>query len=109
MIYLASPYSHTEASVREDRFHKICAIAGKLMEDGNVIFCPIAMGHPIACAYPSLPTDWEYWKRFGTEFLYASDKLLVAMMDGWDSSAGVIGEIAIAKEMGIPIHYLEVK
>jgi hypothetical protein len=107
MIYLASPYSHPEASVREYRFRRICAIAGKLMEEGNVIFCPIAMGHPIACAHPTLPTDWEYWKLFGTEFLHASEKLIVAKMNGWESSAGVTGEIAIANEIGIPVEYME--
>ena len=108
MIYLASPYSHPDSSVREERFQEICKIAGKLMEEGHVIFFPIAMGHPIACAHPSLPTDWQYWKRFGTEFLHASEKLIVAMMDGWVDSAGVTGEIAIANEIGIPIQYLEV-
>lgn len=108
MVYLASPYSHPDAIVREDRFKQICAIAGKLMEDGNVIFCPIAMSHPIALAHPVLPTDWLYWETFDTEFIRASEKLIVAMMDGWESSTGVNAEIAIANEIGIPVEYLEV-
>jgi hypothetical protein len=91
----------------ERRFSEVCVIAGGLMLSGLVVFCPIAHGHSIA-ARSELRTDWDYWKQFCYEFIAASSKVIVAMMDGWQESRGVAAEIAIAKELGIPVEYLEV-
>lgn len=91
----------------EQRFHEICVIAGRLMLSGLVVFCPIAQGHPIAVR-SELPTDWDYWKQFCHEFIAASSKVMVAMMNGWQESRGVAAEVEIAKELGIPVEYLEV-
>ncbi len=106
MIYLASPYSHQDLSVMEARWKQVCVIAGRLMNEGHVVFSPIAHTHPIAdhCA---LPRGWDYWERFDREFIQASDKLVVAMMDGWKESKGVQAEILIAQELGKPVDYLE--
>lgn len=107
MIYLASPYSHPDKTVEEKRFRDVCILAGMLMEAGNVVFSPIAHGHPISLHY-KLPTDWKYWKMFATEYIKRSDKIMVAMMPGWKESVGVTAEIAIAEELGIPVFYMEV-
>lgn len=77
------------------------------MASGLVVFCPIAHTHPIAVRC-ELPRGWDYWKRFDHEFIAASSKVIVAMMDGWRESRGVTAEIAIAAELGIPVEYLEV-
>lgn len=108
MIYLASPYSHPDHAVEERRFAEVCKIAGGLMASGLVVFCPIAHTHPIAVRC-ELPRGWDYWKRFDREFIAASSKVIVAMMDGWRESRGVTAEIAIAAELGIPVEYLEVE
>lgn len=107
MIYLASPYSHPDHAVEERRFEEVCKIGGGLMAKGLVIFCPIAHTHPIAVRC-ELPRGWDYWKQFDHEFIAASSKVIVAMMDGWRESRGVTAEIAIAHELGIPVEYLEV-
>lgn len=107
MIYLASPYSHPDKTVEEKRFSDVCILTGMLMEQGNVVFSPIAHGHPIAQHY-GLPTDWKYWEKFATEYIQRSDEVKVAMMPGWEESKGVTAEIAIANELGIPVTYLEV-
>ena len=41
-IYLATPYSHKDPQVRQNRYEHACKVAGKLMEEGNLVFCPIA-------------------------------------------------------------------
>ncbi len=105
MIYLASPYSHSEPSVHEQRFRAACVAAARLMRAGRVVFSPIAHGHSIA-AY-GLPTDWRFWERFDREQLARCDEVVVLTLDGWRESAGVQAEIRIAGELGKPVRYLE--
>ena len=105
MIYLATPYSHPDESVMEKRFLRACEIASDLMKQGMIVFSPIAHTHPIAVA-GSLPRGWVFWERFDREFIGASEKLIVAKMDGWEASSGVTREIQIAQELGKPVLYM---
>ena len=85
MIYLASPYTDPDKEVMEQRFHEVCKIAGSLMMQGEVVFSPIAMAHPIAVRC-ELPRDWGFWKKFDHQFIANSDRLVVATMPGWEDS-----------------------
>ncbi len=106
MIYLATAYSHPDPAVMESRFDTACRVAGKLMADGVVVFSPIAHTHPIAVRC-ELPRGWDFWIRYDREMLMAADKLVVVCMDGWRESKGIAGEIEIARELGIPVEYME--
>ncbi len=106
MTYLATPYSHPDHAVMEQRFHDACLVAGALMRTGEVIFCPIAHTHPIAVRC-ELPRGFDYWEKYDREILGRCTKLVVVKMDGWQDSKGIAGEIAIATELGLPIHYIE--
>ena len=106
MIYLATPYTHPLPEVMESRFHAACRIAGKLMAEGDIVFCPIAHTHPIAVRC-DLPRDWAYWQRYDREMIAHASKVLVVKMDGWDTSRGIAGEVAIARELGIPVEFME--
>lgn len=106
MIYLATPYSHPDHAVEIQRFERACIIAGKLMMTGEIVFCPIAHSHPIAVRC-ELPRDYEYWQRQAREMVKRSDKLVVAMMDGWKASIGIAGEIALAESFKIPVEYIQ--
>jgi nucleoside 2-deoxyribosyltransferase len=105
MIYLASPYSHPDAAVREMRFRDACRAAAKLMRLGHTVFSPIAHGHCI-CTH-GLPTDWRFWEPFDRHHLERCDEVVVLTLDGWDASAGVQAEIRIAIELGKPVRYIE--
>ncbi|HSG72046.1 MAG TPA: DUF1937 family protein [Planctomycetaceae bacterium] len=98
MIYLASPYSHPNPHVREQRFEAVCRVAAELIRAGHSVFSPIAQFHPIA-KY-GLPTDWEFWERHCREQISRCDELVVVKLDGWERSVGVQAEIGIAKEHG---------
>lgn len=106
LIYLASPYTHKDPKVAEERFHKINRAAAKLMNEGHNVFSPISMCHPISMAH-DLPTTWEFWKSLDYAFLSCSYKLVVLKLDGYKESVGVNAEIKIAKEMGIVIEEME--
>lgn len=104
MIYLASPYSHPDAAVREIRFLKACRAAAQLMNKGHLIFSPIAHSHPIALC--GLPLDFAYWERFNREMLTFCESMMVLMLDGWQLSTGVQAEIRIMRGLDRPINYL---
>ena len=106
LIYLASPYSHPELEVQRQRFEQVMEVTAELMKDGHYIYSPIAATHPMAVAH-ELPTDWNYWKNYLELILPKCDELWVLMMDGWDKSKGVAGEIELARKLKIPISYLE--
>lgn len=104
MIYLASPYSHPEVAVREQRFRDACRAFATLLASGLTVFSPIVHGHPLVDL--GLPTDWPFWERFDREHLARCDEVVVLMLDGWRESVGVAAEIRIARELGKPVRYL---
>lgn len=104
MIYLASPYSHSEAVVREERFRAACRATARLIAAGHVVFSPIVHGHPLV--HHGLPTDWSFWERFDRDHLVRCDEVVVLTLDGWRESVGVAAEIRIAEELGKPVRYL---
>ncbi len=104
MIYLASPYSHPDASVRQQRFESACRAAATLICRGKTVFSPIAHSHAI-CAF-GVPLDWRFWARHDRRYLEVCDEMVVLMLDGWRESVGVQAEMAIARELGKPVTYL---
>jgi hypothetical protein len=104
MIYLASPYSHADPMVREQRFREACRAAARFMRLGQAVFSPIAHAHCI-CTY-GLPTDWRFWETFDRHQLERCDEIVVLTLDGWRESVGVQAEIRIAAEYGKPVRYL---
>lgn len=106
LIYLAVPYSHPDTSVRDQRFEAVNRVAARLMREGYHIFSPISHTHPIAMA-GDLPTGWDFWEKYDTAILQCCQKLIVLRLDGWQQSAGVRGEIAIAIGLEIPIEYID--
>lgn len=44
MIYLASPYTHANAAIRQQRFDAVCRVAAELMRRSEIFFSPIAPG-----------------------------------------------------------------
>lgn len=105
-IYLASPYSHPDADVREERFQAVCVAAAGLMSKGHMVFSPIAHSHCIAKA-GKLPTDWTYWKRIDEVEIAASAEVWVLMLPGWHVSTGVREELAVAAKLGKPVRYVD--
>lgn len=103
MIYLASPYSHPDPDVREQRFEAACAAAAALLRAGHRVYSPIAHSHPLT-RY-GLPGDWAFWERHDRWYLERCDEVVVLMLEGWDSSEGVQAEIDYATRLGKPVWY----
>lgn len=108
IVYLACPYSDNDPKIRAARFEAVNKVAALLMSKGEHVFSPISHCHPIALQC-TLPLSWEQWKAFDRAFIEVSRKVYVLTLPGWKESIGVTAEIAIAKELEIPIEYLTYK
>lgn len=105
MIYLASPYSHSDPAIRRRRFKATCRAAARLLRAGLDVFSPIVHSHPIAaCGLDAM--DQEFWKRVDRPFLAWCDMVMVLTLDGWRQSQGVNAEIAQARAAGKPVSFV---
>lgn len=105
MIYLASPYTHPDPVVREDRFHIVCRAAGHFMAKGHKIFSPIAHTHPI-CVAKELPFEFGFWAELDKEMIRLCDEFWILQMDGWRESKGIAAELDYANSLGKPVKYV---
>jgi len=108
MVYLASPYTHTDKSVRASRFLAVIKACGWLMTNAShvqMFYSPIAHTHPIAeiCV---LPGNWEFWEACDKAMLSRCSEIWVFCLSGWTKSTGVNAERKIATEYGLPCKFV---
>ncbi len=106
LVYLATPYSHPDPEIREWRFRRVNKLAARLMREGLHVYSPISHTHPIAVA-GDLPKGWDYWEQHDRAILACCCRVIVFRQEGWLQSAGVQAEIGIAKELRLPIDYVD--
>ena len=104
MIYLCSPYSHCDPTVRQERYEAACRAAAALTRQGKTVFSPVV--HSAAIAKYGLPDEWPFWERHDHRFLEMCDEVLVLTLSGWEDSTGVQAGITIARELGKPVWLL---
>lgn len=103
-IYLAIPYTGNE----EQSFETANRFAAKFLNEGNLVFSPISMCHPIA-KQESLPSDWEFWKRLDTAFIEWCDEVVFIVPNQYDfvNSKGCRAEYEIARQIGKGINFVD--
>jgi hypothetical protein len=109
IVYLAAPYSHPNQDVRLWRYQAITAVAAHLISQGEVVFSPITMTHPIdlILAEEGATLGSDYWVDFDTSFMQFCSEIAVLRLDGWHESRGVQREIAFFKANKRSIRYIE--
>lgn len=104
--YLASPFSHPEPWVMQDRYKEVLRAHVKLLMDGHIVFCPIVHTY-----YPSKMmgkvVDHDFWINQDIPILRASKRLIVLMLDGWKFSKGVASEVSVAVKEKIEVVYAD--
>lgn len=107
LIYLASPYSHPNAAVRQERYEAVCKVAAQLMARGHVIYSPIAHSHPVAeFLDPELLMGHGFWMKQCLPILDVCDELWVLELDGVAWSKGIHTEIQFAVEHLITVRFI---
>lgn len=107
LIYLASPYSHSQKHIRLERWHKITHIGARLIQKGYHVFGPITESHCYSEVTDGIGKGWDFWKEHDELMLSKCDELWVVTLDGWKESVGVTAEIEYAKKHKMPIKYIE--
>ena len=106
MIYLASPYSHSSAAVRDRRYKQALAATQILTGRGHVVISPIVHSHHVCMADPSLDTTYEQWRDLDETLIVASAEVWVLMLDGWRESVGIQAELELAGELARPVKWV---
>lgn len=106
LVYLASPYSHTDPAVREARAKQASCLAAALIRQGYHVLCPIGFFHYIhLCG--ELVADWDFWSKLDCDILCRCDQLWIITMQGWRASGGIAAELKFARFLGLPIKYVD--
>lgn len=98
LIYLASPHSHPDPKIREERYKESLKCHKWLVENGFWVFSPIVHSHH--CYGVDKEQGWEYWKEFDTEMITKCDEVWVLAISGTFESVGIRAEMEIAKLQG---------
>jgi len=102
LAYLAAPYSGME----EFSFRMSCAVAARLLDDGELIFSPIVHSHPLEAYLIDHKNDHDFWIEFDTHLMERCQVLYVLAIDGWEKSKGVQFEIEWFESNKLPIFLL---
>lgn len=104
MIYVASPYSHPDAAVREQRYRDVMSFVAERTRMGEFLYSPILHWHPLAVAHGK-PTSADFWHEHNFEMLCSLRELYVLKLEGWETSIGVAEEVQLAERNSMPIEY----
>jgi hypothetical protein len=104
MIYLASPYTHTDPEVMRQRYELAFQFCASEMQKGVSVLSPIVYGHQFALRGQA-QTDFLSWQKFNDSLLLRSAAVHVLMLNGWRDSLGIHHELEYAERLGLPIIY----
>lgn len=106
-IYLASPYSHENETVRRERFEAVSKYAANMIEQGVIVYSPISHTHPMFI-YGNVGTmGFDYWQKVDKLFIDLCDKMCVLKLTGWEESKGIQAEMEYALRIGKKVEFLE--
>jgi len=95
LIYLASPYTHKDPQVQQQRYELAMEAVAEFLRQGEFVYSPIVHCHEMAKRH-SLPTDYQFWWNYNVDFMDSAQSIYVLCIDGWKESAGVRKEIEFA-------------
>lgn len=106
LVYLATPYTHDDMEVRQERFEVVTKMAGEFFKRGTFVFSPISHCHPVKILCDMIGTDWHTWQEYDEYMISLCDELYVMMVPGWQASIGVTAEIEFATKIGKPVKFI---
>jgi hypothetical protein len=103
--YLASPYTHPDKAVMQQRFEAAERCLAWLLSMKIWTYAPIVHCHALAMKY-ALPPNHEFWLDYDRAMIYGASGVLVLKIDGWRESKGVMAEMLYAKDNYVYISYV---
>ena len=87
--YLATPYAHKTARIRNLRAKAACRIVGTLMKNNIKVFSPIVHNHQLKVS--GLLKHWSHdnYMTYDAAFIATAHSLIIGMLPGWEVSVGV--------------------
>lgn len=104
-VYIASPYSHPEPLIREERYLRTSYYLMQCLRKGKWAYSPIVHCHELAKIW-SMGKDAKTWKLYNFAMLSGAHTLEILRLDGWQHSSGIKDEYAEAERLNIPIIYV---
>lgn len=106
MIYIATPYSHTDPKVIERRVTTVTQFAAMLCRCGVLVYSPITHGHQLALVNSLIETNASAWREHNLEILKHCHQLIVlGARENIITSIGCQTEIKFARENNISVTY----
>lgn len=114
IIYLASPYSHPEADVREQRWLAAAGACAWLLQrglyvnglpKGYTVISQVSMVHPIAVmgGLHGFGRDYTTWQRTSMAMLESCTHLVLLLLEGWSTSDECKKGVDYARKLGLPV------
>ena len=105
MIYLASPYSHPDPVIKKTRFLLAEQCTAALIKQGLFVWSPIVHCYGMALRF-TMPDDAQFWKAYNFDFIRRADALYLLKIEGYEQSKGVMMELKLAAEIGLPVEHV---
>ena len=109
-IYIASPYTHPDPRIRQDRYLQASYYVVQLLSQRKFPYSPIVANHHLAMEF-GLKHKAVDWMAYNFAMLSSAKELHVLALDGWNESLGVTAEINFwrAARQGEPFHLIETR
>ena len=104
--YLASPYNKYPDGL-ESAFEEVCKAAAWLIRHRLPVFCPIAESHSIAVYGKIDPVDQDVWLINDAPKIDSAVGMVIAKMETWEQSTGILWERDRFRDGNKPVVYLE--
>lgn len=100
VIYVGAAYSHDDEEVRRTRYDAIMRATATLVERGYPVISPVAMFYPLDehMAGGAGTMGHEFWLPRLRTYLEVSDYFVVLRMPGWETSEGLLDELASVED-----------
>ena len=105
MIYLASPYTHPDPFIQEERYLAAMRKVAEYLKAGVWVYSPIVHCHELAKVV-RFGSDFNSWKQYNFHMILLAQEVVVLTLPGWEDSVGVTAEIQFAKDSDIPVNYV---
>ena len=102
--YIASPYSHPDPLTMSQRVADVASCVDAIAANYENVTPKSPILETVDMKDRGVIPK-EGWYKYDFGLLNKADRLIVLMLDGWESSIGVGLEIAFALGKGIPISY----